>query len=223
MQKSEIIEAITAGFHGASTEYLDWSANQNIHDAGIEFMATASIARELIKKGRSNDRNAWIYLEMPFRDIEYFSDIESKKRGRPRAILQGNPRVDIAYFENPDKIKGVIEVKRHLSFSNLSVDFERVCALVEKYGRPHGCLKFGCVVAIRPIKKSQIKTIDDVAIEVKQEFKERYDQKISLHVEEKFFSNESNVSYETFDTENDSEDMKKILGFGVVCFYISAE
>ncbi|MCJ2126700.1 hypothetical protein [Methylobacterium sp. J-077] len=222
MNKQEMIDAIINGFHRASEEYLDWSSDQTIHDAGIEFMACANISRSIIENGRTGGRNAWIYLEMPFEKIELYSNIAVRKKGRPRAILQGSPRVDIAYFEGIGNIKGVVEVKRHLSYSNLSRNFERVCALMEKYGRPHGCLRFGCVVAIRPIKSGQRKSSFEISADIKSEFEAKYDQNITVHVKEKILNEAEDITYVT--SENDSEDDNTLVkGFSVACFYITAE
>lgn len=221
LTKSEILESIKHGFLEAARDYQDWSGNRTIHDAGIEFLATARIADSLISAARQDSLQSWIYLEMPFNLIKHSAGVVKHKPGRKPDILNGNPRVDLSYFDKTENVRGIIELKRHLSYGGLRRDFERVCALLDYYGRPYGKLKFGVVAAVRPITATQYKSINDVADDIVARFREDFDRPIDKFVKEEPLINAENIPYETSDT---SEEGSFLLanGIGIACFYIGS-
>jgi hypothetical protein len=214
LSKDDVINALCTGFLKGSERYVRWSGGDTVHDAGIEFLATATIAEQFVRSARKRDPDSWISLEMPFSDVgEYANAGRPARRGRRPAVFGGRPRVDIAYYDKSEYVRGIIEVKRHLDYFSLRDDAERIYWLIKHYGKPHGTLKFGCVLAIRPIASWQKKTIEDVASEIAEKFKSDFDCSISVRVRNKPLRADDRIEYEEEGKE------RKIRGFGIACFY----
>src|SRR4051812_33045571 len=105
LKKAEIISALCDGFVEASDTYIDWSGGNTIHDAGIEYLATVTIAKKIVEAARKSDQDSWVYLEMPFEDVREHCE-DSPRRGRRPPEFSGRPRVDIAYFDRTDRVRG---------------------------------------------------------------------------------------------------------------------
>ena len=132
--------AVLRGMASANARYEEWSGGSWVTDYGVEGFMVARIAAALRKE---QDDGESLLVEAPFDEIRDCSQAK-RKRGRPRKVLQGSRRADIALFDRRGRSVHVIEVKRGWVRNRCFNDIERLLGLLDACARErHGSLKHG--------------------------------------------------------------------------------
>ena len=108
LQKEVLVSAVLRGIAAANAKYERWSGGSWLTDYGVEGFMAAQIA-EAIRNEQLKDES--LLLEAPFEQIRLWSGA-SRPRGRPREVLRGNRRADIAVFDWCGRTVYVVEAKR---------------------------------------------------------------------------------------------------------------
>jgi hypothetical protein len=172
-----VAKIVTKAMLKANKTYWNMSDKMTLHDHGIEQVASYIIAQELRKAECRDGGTGWATLETSFKSLKEWSGA-NRKRGRLNSALDKNGRVDVAFFDRNDALKGVVEVKRHLSYSNLAHDFARVRALLRAHGKRYdGTLRWGCVTGFHTEWAENIRTrksfetrVDEIKSAIQVEF-----------------------------------------------------
>ena len=213
----EITDIVLKSTLKASSDYVDFSGDQTIHDFGVEFLISAQIARGIIRKARGFKKReeAYVTLESPFRYIRKDARV-SPRRGRPRKSFEGKSRVDLIYYDRRGRAVGVFEVKRHLSYANLEKDVCRIRDILSEVGRKKmGSVKFGCLASIREINNRQKKYTSEIAEEIKQEIVRQFPSLACV------VGNRRKKLPKSMVYRNDRDEKVTLTGFEAVCFYIT--
>lgn len=135
-----VIDAVLRGAASANKNYEDWTSGTWLTDAGDEGLLVARIAEAVAKKQDSRES---LVLQAPFEEIRHWSGA-ARPRGRPRMVLQGRRRADIALFDGRGRSIHVIEVKRFWQRGRCFRDIRRLRALLAACARHRdGSLKHG--------------------------------------------------------------------------------
>ena len=138
--KAGVVEAVLSGIARGNTKYEKMTGGSWITDSGAEGFMAANVAEALTKVLGSGES---LLIEAPFDQIQEWSGA-ARPRGRPREVLRGNRRADIALFNRQGRSKCVIEVKRSWNRSTCRHDIRRLLALLHACaGERNGSLKFG--------------------------------------------------------------------------------
>ena len=140
ISKGAVVDAALRGIALANARYEKLSNGSWVSDSGVEGFIVAHIAAEL---GRAQDEQESLLLEVPFEVIQEWSGA-ARPRGRPRQVLQGRRRADVALFDRRGRTVHVIEVKRGWESTSCFRDIERLLALLNACSkRKDGSLKHG--------------------------------------------------------------------------------
>ena len=145
LQKEALVSAVLRGIAAANAKYAKWSGGSWLTDYGVEGFMAAQIA-EAIRNEQQEDES--LLLEAPFEQIRHWSGA-SRPRGRPREVLRGNRRADIAVFDRRGRTVHVIEAKRSWERTGCFRDIERLRALLDACARQRaGSLKCGVLALL---------------------------------------------------------------------------
>ena len=145
ISKEAVVDAALRGIASANARYEEWSKGSWVCDSGVEGFIVAHIAAEL-RKAQAKQES--LLLEAPFDVIREWSGV-SRPRGRPRQVLRGRRRADIALFDRRDRTVHVIEVKRRWERRSCFRDIERLLALLDVCAKQrNGSLKSGFFLAL---------------------------------------------------------------------------
>ena len=138
--RDAVVHAVLRGIASANSKFEEWTKGSWVSDYGVEGFMVAHIAAAL---RREQDERESLLLEAPFDEIREWS-LAARRPGRPRQVLQGNRRADIALFDRRDRTVHVIEVKRRWDRKCCFRDVERLLALLNVCARQsNGSLKHG--------------------------------------------------------------------------------
>lgn len=138
--KDAVVDAVLRGIATANVRLEDWSRGAWVTDYGVEGFMVAQIAAALRK---AQDERESLVIEAPFDDLREYSGA-ARPPGRPRKVLQGSRRADIALFDRRGRTVHVIEVKRKWEKGRCFEDIERLLALLNACARQKdGSLKYG--------------------------------------------------------------------------------
>lgn len=137
-----VVESVLEGIQAANKLYEKWSMGWWTTDSGVEGHVVSEVARRLY---RQRDNGQSLLMEVPFSDIEEWS--EARRRSGPRRrTLRGNRRADIVIFDPEDYPAVVVEIKRRWSAGPCLRDLERIRDLIIAYGPgQEGSLGMGCL------------------------------------------------------------------------------
>ena len=140
ISKNNVVDAVLRGAAAANKTYEDWTSGTWLTDAGDEGLLVAEIAKALRKK---QNRGESLLLQAPFEEIRFWSGA-ARPPGRPRAVLRGNRRADIAVFDERGRTTHVIEAKRFWQRGRCFYDIKRLRALLNVCARhKNGSLRHG--------------------------------------------------------------------------------
>jgi hypothetical protein len=142
LTRSEIQSTILQSIISASEEYISMSGGLTLHDSGIEQSLSYSVGKAIWEAAISKDNAGYVTLETSFKDLERWSSAGGI-RGRRGASISHKGRVDIAYYDVNQYLRGVIEMKRWLDYSTIEGDVKRVYQLLKRLDR--GTLKWACL------------------------------------------------------------------------------
>ena len=143
INKRTVISAALRGATLANKKYEQWTGGTWLTDQGDEGLIVAQIAQTLGK--RQGNRETTV-LQADFDQIRHWSNA-ARPRGRPREVLRGRRRADIALFDGRGRSIHVIEVKRFWQRGTCFRDIKRLLALLNDCGRHRdGSLKHGYLV-----------------------------------------------------------------------------
>ncbi len=138
--KGTVVRAVLQGMATANTKFEEWSQGSWVSDYGVEGLMVAYIAAAL---RRQQDQRESLLLEASFEEIQECSGA-ARRPGRPRAVMQGKRRADIALFDRRGRTVHVIEAKRKWERSRCFRDIERLLALLDACAKQkNGSLKHG--------------------------------------------------------------------------------
>ena len=138
--RDAVVHAVLRGIASANSKFEKWTKGSWVSDYGVEGFMVAHIAAAL---RREQDEGESLLLEAPFEEIREWSRA-ARRPGRPRQVLQGNRRADIALFDRRDRTVHVIEVKRGWNRQSCFRDVKRLMALLNVCARQrNGSLKHG--------------------------------------------------------------------------------
>ena len=138
--KEAVVNAALRGITSANARYEECSKGSWVSDSGVEGFIVAHITAELRK---DQDKQESLLLEAPFDVIREWSGA-ARRPGRPRQVLRGRRRADIALFDRRDRTVHVIEVKRGWERRSCFRDIERLLALLDACAKQRdGSLKHG--------------------------------------------------------------------------------
>ena len=141
--KDSVVRAALQGMASANAKFEDWSRGSWVSDYGVEGFMVAHIAAAL---RRQQDERESLLLEAPFEEIRECSGA-ARHPGRPRAVMQGKRRADIALFDRRGRTVHVLEVKRKWERAGVFRDIERLLALLNACAKQkNGSLKHGFLV-----------------------------------------------------------------------------
>lgn len=138
--KGVVVDAVLRGIDSANVRFEEWSKGSWVSDYGVEGFMVAQIAAAL---RREQDERESLLIEAPFDEIREYSGA-ARPPGRPREVLQGSRRADIALFDRRGRTVYVIEAKRKWERGRCFEDIERLLALLNACARErNGSLKNG--------------------------------------------------------------------------------
>lgn len=152
IRREEIIKAINLGLYRANTAYAEMSSEWAA-DRGIEGFIAAYATQELSRRMNRSDVQYWLTLEIKHREIAENTGIRegNHKPGRWPKKLSKRSRYDLGIWgirNGKNRVLGIVEFKRDWLFFEKGIlsDVERLCALLDQYGRPRGgTLTYGLV------------------------------------------------------------------------------
>lgn len=168
----DALTAILAGVQEANRKYLEMSGGASLHEYGVEPLISATVAECLYN---FNGKKQFVTLETTFWELIKWSfcgegadDIYEDSDGQ---------RVDVAYWNRNDLPEGVVEIKRHFSFSNCSSDIEKISGLLLRADTQQGgTLKWGAIAAMKErtnqSTKPKEKTLNDFLSKCEEEFQD---------------------------------------------------
>ena len=137
-----VVESVLEGIQAANKLYEKWSMGWWTTDSGVEGHVVSEVARRLY---RQRDNGQSLLMEVPFSDIEEWSEAR-RQRGPRRRTLRGNRRADIVIFDPDDYPAAVVEIKRGWSAGPCFGDLKRIRDLIIAYGPGReGSLGMGCL------------------------------------------------------------------------------
>jgi hypothetical protein len=142
LTRSEIQSTILESIISASEEYIEMSGGLTLHNSGIEQALSYSVGKAIWEAAKRKDNAGYVTLETSFTDLENWS-IAKGIRGRRGESISHKGRVDIAYYDMNECLRGVIEMKRWLDYSNIEGDVKRVYQLLRRLDR--GTIKWACL------------------------------------------------------------------------------
>ena len=174
--------AIINGVDNANRIFLTISGGSTIRDYGVEPLISSQVAIELWKRSngkkdifdlKNREAEFNVTLETSFREISEFSS--SEKRGRKNLNFTDAQKADVVLWDSMRGPVGVVEIKRHFVFSNISNDLERITYLLEKHGKlKGGSMRWGAVAGMREVLPSRIKESEQIAYETCVECESAY-------------------------------------------------
>ena len=138
--KKAVINGVLAGMATANSKFEKWSNGSWVCDYGVEGFMVAHVADALRKEQGPQES---LLFEATFEEVREFSGA-ARPPGRPKNILQGRKRVDIALFDRRGRTVHVIEVKRSWGRRSCFRDIERLLALLNACAKQrNGSMKHG--------------------------------------------------------------------------------
>ena len=126
MSKEVLVGPVLRGALAANTKYERRSAGSWLTNSGVEGFMVGQLAERLKNE---QDGEETILLEAPFELIRYWWGA-ARRRGRPREVLRGSRRMDIALFDACGRTASVIGVKRSWERAGFFLDIDRLLALL---------------------------------------------------------------------------------------------
>ncbi|WP_029086133.1 hypothetical protein [Brevundimonas aveniformis] len=167
-QFSEYGSAIARGLVDGWRQYHLWTRDPNIHAWGIEPFLSVKVAQALYE---ASGGAGWVTLETPIAKLHEWSGAST---GRVADSINKSGRVDVAFYNRLDRLRGLVEVKRHFGFSGLKADSHRLVAMLDRFGKKHeGSVRWVAVCALHltlPGKKPAEARMADAAKKFRTEF-----------------------------------------------------
>jgi hypothetical protein len=111
-----------------------------------------------------------VTLETPISDIHKWSG--AIPSGRVNTLINRKGRVDVAFYNRDEKLRGLIEIKRHFGASGSRADVERLIAMLRRYGKDHGgSLRWACIAAVHLTSDTSRKNVETRLRDVLRKFK----------------------------------------------------
>jgi hypothetical protein len=160
LSNDEALKVITGAVIRANTDYAEMSGGLTLHDSGVEAYVSGRIACELCEAGRARGGKVYASLETSFEAIAEWSGATGSIGAKP-VSLRKKGRVDVVYYDGDGDPAGIVEVKRHFSWSALRDDVDRITAILRRCGRKRsGSLRWGCVVGFHSDYEGSRKLIE---------------------------------------------------------------
>ena len=138
--KKAVIKGVLAGVATANTKFEEWSNGSWVDEYGVEGFMVAHIAAALRKEQGAGES---LLLEATFDEIRECSGA-TRQPGRPKNVLQGSKRADIALFDRRGRTVHVVEVKRSWGRRSGFKDIERLRDLLKACAeQKNGSMKHG--------------------------------------------------------------------------------
>ena len=168
--------AIVDGVSVANSLFLTMSGGSSVRDYGVEPLISAQIAmslwkianaRDKIPLNESLDTDYNVTLESSFYEIAEWAG--SERRGKKTQNFTDNQKADVVLWSRRNAPIGVVEVKRHFVFSNLSSDLDRIDHIISRHGaRYGGSMRWGAVAGMRELLQGRRKEPEQIAEEACQ-------------------------------------------------------
>jgi len=189
MKKRELINSITNSLVKANRLYEEWSGGAWLSDYGAEGLLVAEIAKNLFTSARKDNENSFVTVEEPFYSICNCCNA-SPKIGAPFKVLNSRNRADIVLWSSPEKVYGVVEVKRKWTKKECFHDIERINKLIMTYGKERGgSLNFTCLaVFMSRGQDPKGNKLEDKYEEIQEDLKQNDYQRIRVKTITPYFT-----------------------------------
>ncbi|MBF2713361.1 hypothetical protein [Agrobacterium vitis] len=152
----DAIGLIIDGTHEANRKYLRMSGGATVHEYGIEPLISATIAETLYNSGAQRGEECFVTLETTCWELVKWS-LGGEVEDSVYKDSDGQ-RGDVVYWNRHNLPEGVVEVKRHFSFSNCEDDIRKISSLLSRLDtQEEGTLKWGAVASMRETTNTSTK------------------------------------------------------------------
>ncbi len=206
------MESVVKSIIECSIDYYRISSF-TIHESGIEQSLSFRVASDLHKLALSEDNGGYVIMETSFNYLKEFS--KEKRPGRRHKATDKNGRVDIAYFDQKEKLRGIFEMKRWAIFSSIEDDLRRIYAILQD--NRGSDLKWGFIsapICIWNVDRDYCeKNISNIFQDLVNKIEYKYNKKFNI----RYFCDFKNLN-EPEKWEFDDGD-SFLHGFGAICFF----